>query len=267
MLSSISLADLFLVRQESAMVEKKRLDLLMVEKGLEESRSKAQARIMAGEVVVNDQRIDKPGTAVKTDAHIRLKGDGNPYASRGGLKIAGAFEHWPINIKDQVCLDVGASTGGFTDFLLQHGAQKVYAVDVGYGQLHWKLQTDDRVINMERTHILKVTQEILQPPPTFCVMDVSFISVTKILPHLRNLLKRPAQLAILVKPQFELSPAEIGKGGIVREASHRQKALDGVVEVAQQSGYQVIESILSPLQGADGNQEYLLYLKLPEAEA
>ena len=249
------------------MAEKKRLDLLMVEKGLEESRSKAQARIMAGEVVVNDQRVDKPGTAIKTDAHIRLKGDGNPYASRGGLKIAGAFEHWPISVKDQVCLDVGASTGGFTDFLLQHGAQKVYAVDFGYGQLHWKLQTDERVINMERTHILKVAEGTLLPPPDFCVMDVSFISVKKILPHLRNLLKRPAQLTILVKPQFELSPAEIGKGGIVREEESRQKALNGVIETAQKNGYQVVDSILSPLQGADGNQEYLLYLKLPTGEA
>tara|TARA_B100000925_G_scaffold235868_1_gene184540 strand:+ start:137 stop:886 length:750 start_codon:yes stop_codon:yes gene_type:complete len=249
------------------MVEKKRLDLLMVEKGLEESRSKAQARIMAGEVVVNDQRVDKPGTAIKTDAHIRLKGDGNPYASRGGLKIKGAFQHWPISVKDQICLDVGASTGGFTDFLLQHGAQKIYAIDVGYGQLHWKLQTDDRVVNMERTHILKVPEGALQPPPTFCVMDVSFISVTKILPHLRNLLKRPAELTILVKPQFELSPSEIGKGGIVRDEENRQKALNAVIETAQKNGYQVVESILSPLQGADGNQEYLLYLQLPSGEA
>ena len=178
---------------------------------------------MAGEVVVNDQRVDKPGTAVKIDANIRLKGDGNPYASRGGLKIAGAFAHWPMDLKDRICIDVGASTGGFTDFLLQHGARSVYAVDVGYGQLHWKLQTDQRVINMERTHILKVSPEDLQPAPDFCVMDVSFISVTKILPHLKTLMQKPSELAILVKPQFELSPAEIGKGGIVRDADKREK--------------------------------------------
>jgi 23S rRNA (cytidine1920-2'-O)/16S rRNA (cytidine1409-2'-O)-methyltransferase len=264
MLGSISLADLFLRRQESVMVDKKRLDLLMVEKGLEESRSKAQARIMAGEVVVNEQRVDKPGTAIKIDASIRLKGDGNPYASRGGLKIAGAFEHWPISVKDRVCLDVGASTGGFTDFLLQHGAYTVYAVDVGYGQLHWKLRTDDRVINMERTHILKVETETLMPLPSFCVMDVSFISVTKILPHLKTLLQRSSELVILVKPQFELSPSEIGKGGIVRDEDKRQKALDAAINTAEQQGYETVASILSPLQGADGNQEFLLYLKLPE---
>ena len=249
------------------MVTKKRLDLLMVEKGLEESRSKAQARIMAGEVVVNDQRVDKPGTAVKIDANIRLKGDGNPYASRGGLKIAGAFAHWPMDLKDRICIDVGASTGGFTDFLLQHGARSVYAVDVGYGQLHWKLQTDQRVINMERTHILKVSPEDLQPAPDFCVMDVSFISVTKILPHLKTLMQKPSELAILVKPQFELSPAEIGKGGIVRDADKREKALAGVIQTARDNGFQSVGAIPSPLQGADGNQEFLLYLKLAAGDA
>ena len=243
------------------MVEKKRLDVLLIEKGLEESRSKAAARIMAGQVVVNDQMIDKPGTQVKSDAHIRLKGKGLPFVSRGGLKIEGAFSHWPIQAQNRICLDVGSSTGGFTDFLLQKGAQKVFAVDVGYGQLHWKLQTDDRVINMERTHILKTTPNDYDGTPDLCVMDVSFISVAKILPHLQTLLAPKAELVILVKPQFELSAAEVGKGGIVRDAEKRQKALKSVCDKALELNLEIVGHIESPIQGAEGNIEFLLYLK------
>ncbi|MBL90909.1 MAG: TlyA family rRNA (cytidine-2'-O)-methyltransferase [Myxococcales bacterium] len=243
------------------MVEKKRLDVLLIEKGLEESRSKAAARIMAGQVVVNDQMIDKPGTQVKADAHIRLKGKGLPFVSRGGLKIEGAFGHWPIPTENRICLDVGASTGGFTDFLLQKGAQRVFAVDVGYGQLHWKLQTDERVTNMERTHILKTTPDDFDETPDLCVMDVSFISVAKILPHLQTLLAPKAELVILVKPQFELSAAEVGKGGIVRDAEKRQKALKSICDKATELGLEIVGHMESPIQGAEGNIEFLLYLK------
>lgn len=249
------------------MVEKKRLDVLLVEKGLEESRSKAAARILAGEAVVNDHRVDKPGTQVRVDAAIRLKGKGLRYASRGGLKIEGAFAEWPLSVAERVCLDVGASTGGFTDFLLQNGARKVFAVDVGYGQLHWKLQTDARVINLERTHILKTTPETFDESPDFCVMDVSFISVTKILPHLRTVLAPTAELVILVKPQFELSPSEVGKGGIVRDEVARGKALHTVLEMAERHNYKVVGHCESPIQGAEGNVEYLLALQKDELAA
>lgn len=245
------------------MVEKKRLDILLVERGLEESRSRSAARIMAGDVVVNEQRVDKPGSQIRVDAHIRLKGKKSPYVSRGGLKIQGAFEKWPISAQDRICLDVGASTGGFTDFLLQQGAQKVFAVDVGYGQLHWKLQTDGRVINMERSHILKMDVDAFDDRPSLCVMDVSFISVEKILPHLKTLLEPGSELVVLVKPQFELRPGDVGKGGIVRDPEKREQALQRIHNAALEMGYAIEGSLESPIQGADGNVEYLLYMRFP----
>jgi len=229
--------------------------VLLVERGLVESRAKAAARIMAGEVVVDDQRVDKPGTKVSADAAIRLKGEAQPWVSRGGLKLEGALARWPTEVSGAVCVDVGASTGGFTHVLLESGAARVYAIDVGYGQLHWSLRTDARVVNMERTHIKSLEKGALSPAPTIAVVDVSFISLTLVLPALVPHLAEGARVYALIKPQFEVGRAHVGKGGIVRDDAARDDAIARVLARAEEVSLVLVGIDESPIRGADGNIE------------
>jgi len=237
-----------------------RLDKLLVDRGLAESRTKAQALVMAGVVLVNDQRASKPSDTVAADAQIRVKGGDDPtsrYVGRGGLKLEKALRDFEIDVNGLDCLDVGASTGGFTDCLLQHGARHVIALDVGHNQIDWRLRTDSRVEVRER-----VNARYLQPddfPTRFdlAVMDVSFISATKIMPAIVPLLKPAGRLIILIKPQFEVGRGEVGKGGIVRDPQQHARVIEEVNRAAEQLGLQVKKVIESPIQGADGNVEFL----------
>jgi len=240
---------------------KERIDIVLVKRQMVESRAKAQARILAGEVVVGDHRIDKPGTLVAHDAEIRFKGKEQPFVSRGGLKLQEAIKSWPTLIRDAICVDVGASTGGFTDVLLKQGARLVYAIDVGYGQLHWSLRTDARVRNMERTHINKLPLNALDPKPTVAAIDVSFISVLKVLPAVISQLAPQAQLYVLVKPQFEVGREYVEKGGIVRNAHARTQALEKFIAAAMSLNCDVLGFKESPITGADGNIEYICALR------
>jgi 23S rRNA (cytidine1920-2'-O)/16S rRNA (cytidine1409-2'-O)-methyltransferase len=240
--------------------ERERLDVLLVERGLCETRAKAQARVIAGEVVVNDQRVDKPGTKVARAALIRLKGDGLKWVSRGGLKLAGALDQFGIKAQGRVCLDVGASTGGFTDVLLQSGALLVHAIDVGRGQLHEKLRQDPRVRNLEQTHIVKLPPNALEPLPDLGVVDVSFISLKQVLPAMARQLAPACEVIALVKPQFEVGREHVGKGGIVKDEAARARALDDVAVAAVTLGFQERGRMKSPITGTDGNVEFLLYV-------
>ena len=239
---------------------KKRLDLLIVERGLAESREKAQAMILAGEVRVSGERSDKAGAQISEDARIEISSASQKYASRGGLKIEGALEDFGIDISGKVCLDIGASTGGFTDCLLQHGARKVYAVDVTPQQMAWSLRLDPRVMQIKaNARSLGVDQ--IPEPVDFVTIDVSFISVAKVLPAVVAAAGRRAEYLILVKPQFELDRGDVGRGGIVREASLHERAVDRVREAAVAAGL-VVEGVRpSRLTGAEGNQEFFLYAK------
>jgi 23S rRNA (cytidine1920-2'-O)/16S rRNA (cytidine1409-2'-O)-methyltransferase len=239
---------------------KERLDVLLVSRGLCETRSRAQGRILAGEVVVDDHRVDKAGTKIRTDAEIRLKGEGLKWVSRGGKKLAGALELFAVDVKERVCLDVGASTGGFTHVLLDGGAAHVYAVDVGYGQLAWSLRQDERVTNLERTHIVKLEEGALSSVPDLGVVDVSFISLKQVLPAMRKHLTTPCDIIALVKPQFEVGRGRVGKGGIVRDEEAREDAVRGVLACAETLQLEVKGRVESSIQGADGNVEYLLWL-------
>lgn len=239
------------------MGEKRRLDMLLVERGLCESRARAQGRILAGEVIVDEQKVDKAGTKVPVDAEIRLKGEGLKYVSRGGLKLEGALDHFGISPEGRVCLDVGASTGGFTDVLLRRGATRVYAVDVGYGQLAWPLRKDERVVVLERTHIGKLEDGALVPKPTLGVVDVSFISLTRVLEPMLRHLEEGGEIVALIKPQFEVGKGAVGKGGIVRDVEVRERAVQGVLDYARALGLEVRGLIDSPITGADGNVEHL----------
>jgi 23S rRNA (cytidine1920-2'-O)/16S rRNA (cytidine1409-2'-O)-methyltransferase len=247
-------------------VKRERLDVLLTARGLVESRARAAARILAGEVVVDDHRVDKPGTKVPVDAAIRLKGDGLPWVSRGGLKLLAATEAWPLAIDDRVAVDVGASTGGFTDVLLARGARKVFAIDVGWGQLHERLRQDPRVDNRERTHIARLLPGTLVPSPTLGVVDVSFISLRLVLPALVAQLARPADIVALIKPQFEVGREHVGKGGIVRDEAARSRAVADVVAAAAAVGLDHRATIPSPIEGADGNVEFLAWFQLPSVE-
>ncbi len=255
-----------------AKAAKQRVDLLMVERGLCDSRARAQALIMAGQVVVADRRVDKPGQRVPSDAELRIKGEGARFVSRGGDKLEGAlasFErsHPPgVPIADRVAIDVGASTGGFTDCLLQRGAARVFAVDVGYGQLAWKLASDPKVVVMDRTNIRDLEPGALETAPSLCVADCSFISLTKVLPPLLPLLAPGADLVLLVKPQFELGPGAVGKGGIVRDEGQRAEALTRVQAAATELGAEVVTHCESPVAGQKGNREWLLWLRKPPAD-
>lgn len=238
-----------------------RLDHLLVEKGLIENPSKARARIMAGDVIVNDHRIDKPGEKFTTDAVIRLRQNSHPYVSRGGLKLQHALEKWPCSVQGADCLDIGASTGGFTEVLLLAGARKVFAIDVGYGQLAEKLRTDERVVNMERTHILQIDKAAFCVEPTVAVIDVSFISLEKVLAHVVLLLADQAMIYALIKPQFEAGPEHVEKGGIVKNPLIHAQVIEKVGQLAIRLGLAVLGVDKSPILGAKGNVEFLMAMK------
>jgi 23S rRNA (cytidine1920-2'-O)/16S rRNA (cytidine1409-2'-O)-methyltransferase len=243
---------------------KTRVDLLLVERGLVPSRERARAYILAGRVLVNEQKVDKPGTAVAGDAALRLLGDDMPFVSRGGLKLAAALAHWQIAVGGRACLDIGTSTGGFTDCLLQHGAANVTCVDTGFGQIAMKLRNDERVRLMERTNARLLKPGALaaaegSPEPTLLVMDVSFISATLLLGPVLAAAPSLAEAVVLVKPQFEVGRGNVGKGGIVRDPEAHQGAVDKVEECVRSLGWQVVETIASPITGAEGNKEFLLY--------
>lgn len=240
---------------------KKRLDVLLTERGLQESRQRAQAVIMSGEVFVNGQRVDKPGTAVAEDAQIEIRGGTLAYVSRGGLKLEKAMATFPIDLHGAVCADIGASTGGFTDCMLQNGAEKVYAVDVGYGQLAWKLRSDPRVVCLERTNARYLTHEQVPDELDFASVDVSFISLKLILPPLNGLLKDGGHAACLVKPQFEAGREKVGKKGVVRDPDVHLEVLEHFLDHAKESGFAVLGLTYSPIRGPEGNIEYLGYLE------
>lgn len=241
---------------------KTRLDTLLVERGLADSRNRAAALIRAGQVLVDDTPRDKPGDLVHHEATVRLRGEGLRYVSRGGLKLEAALDAFGVDPTARVCADLGASTGGFTDCLLQRGAVRVYAIDVGYGQLAWSLRTDARVVVMERTNARHL--ESLPEPPTLIVGDLSFISLNLILPAVLRLAAPGAEAVLLVKPQFEVGRDAVGRGGVVKDEALRRAALDGVAQAARAAGADVLGSMDSPLPGAkQGNVEHLLYLKLP----
>ena len=240
---------------------KKRLDVLLTERGLQESRQRAQAVIMSGEVFVNGQRVDKPGTAVAEDAQIEIRGGTLAYVSRGGLKLEKAMATFPIDLHGAVCADIGASTGGFTDCMLQNGAEKVYAVDVGYGQLAWKLRSDPRVVCLERTNARYLTHEQVPDELDFASVDVSFISLKLILPPLNGLLKDGGHAACLVKPQFEAGREKVGKKGVVRDPDVHLEVLEHFLDHAKESGFTVLGLTYSPIRGPEGNIEYLGYLE------
>ncbi len=237
---------------------KERIDVLLVERGIAESRTKAQALVLAGQVVVGEQRVDKPGSLVPVEADIRLKGEVLPYVSRGGLKLKAALERFGLDVRGQVAADIGASTGGFTDCLLQEGATRVHAIDVGYSQLHEKLRTDPRVRSRERVNARYLTAEDLPEKVGVVVIDVSFISLTQVLPAVLPFLEPGGLLVALVKPQFEVGRERIGKGGVVRDAAARQEAIDAVVAFAREQGLQVRGVMDSPVPGPAGNVEALL---------
>lgn len=244
---------------------KERLDILMVQRQLAPSREKAKAMIMAGSVLVNGEREDKAGTMFQDTVEITIKGNTLKYVSRGGLKLEKAMSHFDITLDGKVCMDVGASTGGFTDCMLQNGAVKVYSVDVGYGQLDWKLRQDERVVCMEKTNIRYVTPENIQELVEFASIDVSFISLTKVLLPVRNLLTEDGQIACLIKPQFEAGREKVGKKGVVRDPAVHEEVIERVVAYAQSISFQALGLEYSPIKGPEGNIEYLLHLK-KEAE-
>ena len=244
---------------------KKRLDILVTERGLAESREKAKALIMAGDVYVDQQKADKPGDLYPEEAPIEVRGKGLKYVSRGGLKLEKAMAEFPITLTGLVCMDVGASTGGFTDCMLQNGAKKVYAVDVGYGQLAWSLRTDPRVVNLERTNARYLSQEQVPEPIDFFSVDVSFISLSLILPAVRPLLSENARAVCLIKPQFEAGREKVGKKGVVRDPAVHQEVIEKILSFALENGYSVLGLTFSPVKGPEGNIEYLAYLQRSDA--
>ena len=237
---------------------KVRLDRMLVDRGIAESREKAQALVVAGQVLVDERKIEKAGTLVPEGAAVRLLGEQMRYVSRGGLKLEGALQIFGVDVSDAVCLDIGASTGGFTDCLLQHGAKKVYAVDVGYGQLAWKLRQDPRVVVIERANVRQLTSERVPEKASVAVIDVSFISLEKGLPAVVPFLGPGAIVIALIKPQFEVGKGKIGKGGIVRDDGERTAARDRIAAFFAAQGFQVNGVMQSPITGQDGNVEYLL---------
>jgi 23S rRNA (cytidine1920-2'-O)/16S rRNA (cytidine1409-2'-O)-methyltransferase len=240
--------------------EKTRLDVLLVERGLAPSRERAQAMLLAGNVRVNGKPMDKPGTRLAADALIELAGDNLRYSSRGGLKLEGALEDFGVTAQDKTCLDVGSSTGGFTDCLLQHGARRVYAVDVTINQLDWKLQKDARVVTIERNARYLKAEDVGELVD-LVTMDVSFISVTKVLPAIAPLAKAGGYFLILIKPQFELEKRQVGKGGIVRDAALQEKAVANVTAAAAALGLEIVGVRASHITGTEGNQEFFLHAR------
>ena len=240
---------------------KERLDVLLVKRNLVESREKAKAIIMSGNVFVEGQREDKAGSTFDESVQIEVKGQKLPYVSRGGLKLEKAMANFDVNLQDKVCTDVGSSTGGFTDCMLQNGARKVFAIDVGHGQLAWKLRQDERVVCMEKTNIRYVTPEDLGEKIDFSSIDVSFISLTKVLLPIRNYLKDDGQIVALIKPQFEAGREKVGKKGVVREKSTHYEVIELVVSYALSIGFKVLALDFSPIKGPEGNIEYLVHLQ------
>lgn len=248
-------------------MKKIRLDQLVFDLGFAESRERAKTTVMSGLVFVNGQRADKPGMQVSPDVNVEVKGTALPYVSRGGLKLEKALKVFPIDVTGKVCIDCGASTGGFTDVLLKNGAAKVYSVDVGYGQLAWSLRNDERVVNMERTNIRYISSEQIPEPLDICVMDLSFISVKLVLPAVCALLKDDAQLVCLIKPQFEAGREEVGKKGVVRDKAVHLSVIESVLSFAPTVGMTVMGLDFSPIKGPEGNREYLCYMKKGVHEA
>lgn len=241
-------------------IHKERLDVLLVKRGLAETREKAKTTLMAGLVLVNGQKIDKAGTMVKEDAELRVLGDALPYVSRGGLKLEKAMETFNIRMEGKVAADIGASTGGFTDCALQRGAAKVYAIDVGYGQLAWKLRSDPRVVNMERTNIRYVRPEDIGELLDFASIDVAFISLTKVLEPAKALLKDTGEIVALIKPQFEAGRGNVGKKGVVRAPEVHSSVIRAVLAYSREIGFFPVGLTFSPIKGPEGNIEYLVHL-------
>ena len=241
---------------------KERLDVLLVKQGHAEAREKAKALIMSGEVFVNGQREDKAGSVFDEEkSRIEIRGRALPYVSRGGLKLEKALKQFPFEVRDQVCMDIGASTGGFTDCMLQNGARMVYSVDVGHGQLAWKLRNDPRVVCMEKTNFRYMRKEDIKETPDFASVDVSFISLTKILIPARNLLKDSGQMVCLIKPQFEAGRDKVGKKGVVREPAVHREVIEKILDFAAWIGFEPLELDYSPIKGPEGNIEYLLFIQ------
>ena len=242
------------------MADKERLDVLMVNNGLAASRELAKAYIMAGDVYVDGNKEDKAGTKVDVNANIELRGKVMPYVSRGGYKLEKAMEVFPVTIEGKICMDIGSSTGGFTDCMLQNGASKVYSIDVGYGQLAWKLRNDERVVCMEKTNVRYITEEQVPDKPQFASVDVSFISLTKVIPPALNVMRDDAQLVCLIKPQFEAGREKVGKKGVVRDKKVHEEVILKIIDFAFEIGLNVIGIDFSPIKGPEGNIEYLIML-------
>ncbi|CEN79891.1 TlyA family RNA methyltransferase [Paraclostridium sordellii] len=240
---------------------KKRIDILLVEQGFFDSRERAKKAIMAGLVFVDNQRCDKAGFEVKEDSKIEVKGNPIPYVSRGGLKLEKAMKNFDISLENKICLDIGASTGGFTDCMLQNGAIKVFSIDVGYGQLAWKLRQDERVVCMERTNIRHVTIADTKEFGQFASIDVSFISLKLVLPKAKELLESNGQIVALIKPQFEAGREKVGKKGVVREKSTHIEVIEKISGFAVEAGFEILGLDYSPIKGPEGNIEYLIHLK------
>ena len=240
---------------------KERLDVMLVSGGFAPSRERAKAMIMEGIVYVNGQKEDKAGASFPADASIEVRGHALPYVSRGGLKLEKAVKNFGISLEGKVCMDVGASTGGFTDCMLQNGAVKVFSVDVGRGQLAWKLRQDERVVCMEKTNIRYVTPEDIGEPVDFSSIDVSFISLTKVLLPVREILREKGQVVCLIKPQFEAGREKVGKKGVVRDAAVHLEVIKKVMEYAAELGFSLLHLDYSPIRGPEGNIEYLLHLE------
>ncbi|MGL4654710.1 MAG: TlyA family RNA methyltransferase [Sarcina sp.] len=241
--------------------KKERLDILLVEKGIFESREQAKRSIMAGEIFIDERRIDKAGDKVDVEANIVYKGAKMPYVSRGGYKLEKAIKEFGIELKDTICMDIGASTGGFTDCMLQNGAKRVYSIDVGYGQFAWKLRVDERVICLERTNVRYATKEQVPDECDFASIDVSFISLTTIMPAVVNLLKEDGEVMALIKPQFEAGKGKVGKKGVVREPEIHKEVIEKIVNYALEHNLRILNIDFSPIKGPEGNREYLIYLK------
>lgn len=239
---------------------KKRLDILVYEKGFTDSREKAKAIIMSGQVYVDNQKADKCGTSYDENVKIEVRGNTQKYVSRGGLKLEKAIDNFDFDLKDKITMDIGASTGGFTDCMLQNGASKVYSIDVGYGQLAWKLRNDERVVCMEKTNVRYITEEQVPDKPQFASVDVSFISLTKVIPPALNVMSDDAQLVCLIKPQFEAGREKVGKKGVVRDKKVHEEVILKIIDFAFEIGLNVIGIDFSPIKGPEGNIEYLIML-------
>lgn len=243
---------------KSGKIKKKRIDTLIVDQGMVKSRQRAKSLIMAGKVLVNDILVDKPGTAIPVDAVIKVRQDDNPYVSRGGLKLDKALKTLPVTVKDTVCMDIGASTGGFTDCLLQYGARKVYAVDVGYGQFDWTLRQDSRIVVLERTNIRHLEYEVINRKMDVIVADTSFISLKLVLPSAEKFMRHGTLILALIKPQFEAGKKFVQKGGVIKDPKIRNAVIEDIKVFFKTRGYQINQVVNSPISGPKGNKEYII---------